>query len=71
MSAEETAEKAKGLAKEIAGKATGSDELSKEGEAQQKKAQKEEEAERLEEEARKKKQEAAGHASQESRHQGT
>ncbi|MDX1621150.1 MAG: hypothetical protein R3320_09180 [Nitriliruptorales bacterium] len=71
MSTDDTVEKVKGLAKEVAGKATGSDELAREGEEQQKKAQKQEEAERLEEAARQKKQEAAGHASQESQHQGT
>ncbi|MDX1621151.1 MAG: hypothetical protein R3320_09185 [Nitriliruptorales bacterium] len=38
------AEKAKGTAKEVAGKATGSDELAKEGEAQQEKAEHKEEA---------------------------
>lgn len=37
-------EKAKGTAKEVAGKATGSDELANEGEAQQEKAEKQEEA---------------------------
>lgn len=37
-------EKMKGTAKEVAGKATGSDELAKEGEAQQEKAEHQEEA---------------------------
>lgn len=64
-----TAENIKGTVKEAAGKATGSDELAKEGEQQQKKAQKQEEAERLEEKAQEKKQAAAGHESAEQKHQ--
>lgn len=71
MSVEETGEKVKGLAKEVAGKATGSDELTEEGRAQQRKAQSEEEAERLEEEARAKRAEAASHAREEDRRRGT
>lgn len=71
MSADETIEKVKGVAKEVAGEATGSDELRKEGEEQQKKAHKQEEAERLEEEAAQKRAEAAGHAGAQSRRQGT
>lgn len=54
-------EKVKGVAKEVAAKVTGSDELAKEGEAQQKKAQNAEEAERLEQEAAAKRQESAGY----------
>ncbi|MDX1620122.1 MAG: hypothetical protein R3320_03970 [Nitriliruptorales bacterium] len=41
-------EKLKGTAKEVAGKATGSDELAEEGEAQQEKAEHKEEAEQAE-----------------------
>lgn len=48
---ESTYEKAKGTAKEVAGKATGSDELAQEGEAQQEKAEREEEADAAEAEA--------------------
>ncbi len=55
------AEKAKGVAKEAAGKATGDEDRVKEGEAQQKRAQDEDEAERLEREAAEKKAKAAGH----------
>ena len=50
MSDDNTAEKAKGTAKEVAGKATGSDELANEGEAQQEKAEHEEKAEKAEQE---------------------
>ncbi len=71
MGSDETIEKVKGLAKEVAGKATGSDELTREGEAQQKKAQKNEEAERLEEEAHEKRAEAAGYAGEQARRSGT
>lgn len=70
MSGDETIEKVKGVAKEVVGKATGSDEMAQEGQAQQRKAQKQEEAERLEREAQRKKQQAAGHASQEQSNQG-
>ncbi len=70
MSSDEIIENVKGTAKEAVGKAVGSDELAKEGEAQQKKAQKMEEAERLEREATEKKREAAGHAAAERSHQG-
>lgn len=45
---DETTEKAKGTAKEVAGKVTGSDELANEGEAQQEKAEHEEKAEQAE-----------------------
>lgn len=62
-------EKAKGTAKEVAGKAVGSDELAKEGQSQQKKEHKKDEAEQLQQEAAQKKQEAAGHAAQEQKHQ--
>lgn len=58
------AEKFKGVAKEAAGKVTGDDELTREGEAQQKKAQKADEAERLEQEAAHKRQQEAGHEGQ-------
>ncbi len=44
------AEKAKGTAKEIAGKVTGSDEWVKEGQAQQEKADAEDKARRAEDE---------------------
>ncbi|MBW3658273.1 MAG: CsbD family protein [Actinobacteria bacterium] len=64
-----TMEKAKGTAKEVAGKATGSDELAKEGEHQQQKAQKEQEADRLTDEAAEKKAEAQGHEGAEKKHQ--
>lgn len=63
------AEKAKGTAKEIAGKATGSDELAREGEAQQKKEHKKEEATEAREEARQKEREARGHHGEETRRQ--
>ena len=62
-------EKAKGTAKEVAGKATGSDELAKEGQHQQKKGQKEQEAENLQEQAAQKKAEAQGHEGAEKKHQ--
>jgi uncharacterized protein YjbJ (UPF0337 family) len=42
-------EEIKGTAKEVAGKATGSDEMAKEGQAQQEKAEHKEKAERAEE----------------------
>lgn len=71
MGVEETTEKVKGLTKEVAGKATGSDELAQEGQAQQKKAHEREEAERLEDDARAKRAEAASHAADPSRRQGT
>ncbi len=71
MSSDNVVENLKGTAKEAIGKATGSDELAKEGEAQQKKAQKSEEAERLEQEAAEKKVEAAGHAGEQRRHSGS
>ena len=48
MSDDNAMEKIKGTAKEVAGKATGSDELAKEGQAQQEKAQAEEKADRAE-----------------------
>jgi uncharacterized protein YjbJ (UPF0337 family) len=54
-------DKAKGIAKEAAGKATGNEDLRKAGEAEQKRAQKTEEAERLEQEAARKRNQAAGH----------
>lgn len=54
-------EKLKGVAKEAAGKVAGDEDLTREGEAQQKKAQKAEEAERLEEEAEHKRQQEAGY----------
>jgi uncharacterized protein YjbJ (UPF0337 family) len=63
-----TGEKFKGVAKETAGKVTGSDEMKHEGEQQQKKAQKDDEASRLEAEAQAKKQEAAGHEGQQRKH---
>ncbi len=64
-----TGEKIKGVAKEAAGKVTGSDEMKHEGEQQQKKAQKDDEAARLEAEAQAKKQQAAGHEGQQRKHQ--
>lgn len=64
-----TGEKMKGVAKEAAGKVTGSDEMKHEGEQQQKKAQKDDEASRLEAEAQAKKQQAAGHEGQQRKHQ--
>lgn len=66
-----TLEKLKGTAKEIAGKATGSDELAREGQAQQKKAQKAEEAERLELEAAQKRQQAEGYRGEQKSYEGT
>jgi uncharacterized protein YjbJ (UPF0337 family) len=62
-------EKAKGTAKEAGGKLTGSDELAKEGEAQQKRAQKADEAERLEQEAANKRQAEAGHEGEQAKRQ--
>lgn len=62
MGTDNTMEKVKGMAKEVAGEAVGDDNLAREGEQQQKKAQSAEEAERLEEKAQDKRQEAAGHA---------
>lgn len=70
MSGDHVVEKVKGVAKEAAGKAVGSDELAQEGEAQQKKAITNEEAEELERQAAAKRAEAAGHAGEEARHQG-
>jgi uncharacterized protein YjbJ (UPF0337 family) len=58
---EGTFEKAKGVAKEAAGKMTGQEDTTREGEAQQKKAQQAEEAERAEESAQQKRDEAAAH----------
>lgn len=62
-------EKAKGSAKEVAGKATGSDELAREGQQQQKKEHKKDEAAEAREEARQKEQEARGHHGNQTRHQ--
>lgn len=64
MGTNETTEKVKGVAKEVAGKTTGQDDVEKAGEAQQKKAQKSEEAERLEEKAEQKQQQAQGYEGQ-------
>jgi uncharacterized protein YjbJ (UPF0337 family) len=64
-----TGEKLKGVAKETAGKVTGSDDMKHEGEQQQKKAQKDDEASRLAAEAQEKKQEAAGHEGQQRKHE--
>ena len=61
MGTDNTVEKVKGMAKEIAGEAVGNENLEREGEQQQKKAQSEEEAERYEDKAAEKRQEAAGH----------
>ncbi|MBS3942039.1 MAG: CsbD family protein [Actinobacteria bacterium] len=52
-------DKVKGVAKEAAGRATGDENLEREGEAQQKSGQKQNEAERLEEEAAEKRADAA------------
>lgn len=62
-------EKAKGTAKEAWGKVTGSDELAKEGEAQQDKEERKAEAEEAREEARRKEQAAKGEKSAQQRHQ--
>ncbi len=62
-------EKAKGTAKEVAGKATGSDEMAREGEQQQQKAEKREEAQDLQAEAQQAEKQAAGHKSAEKKHQ--
>lgn len=67
---EQMGEKLKGLAKEVAGEATGSEELEREGEEQQKKAHKTEEAEDLEREATRKRVEAARHEGAQRAHQG-
>jgi uncharacterized protein YjbJ (UPF0337 family) len=66
---EGTGEKMKGVAKEAAGKVTGSDDMKHEGEQQQKKAQKDDEASRLADEAQRKQQEAAGHEGQQRKHE--
>ena len=58
---ENTAEKLKGSAKEVAGDLIGDDELANEGEQQQKKARKQEEAEELKEKAEAKEKQAEGH----------
>ncbi len=62
-------EKAKGTAKEVAGKVTGSDELAKEGEAQQGKEERKAEAEEARQEAYRKEQAAKGEKSQQKNHQ--
>lgn len=62
-------EKAKGVAKEVAGKATGSDELAREGQAQQRKEHKREEADEAREEARQKEKEAQAAEEEERKHQ--
>lgn len=62
-------EQAKGTAKEVAGKATGSDELAKEGQAQQDKEERKEEAAEAREEAYRKEQAAKGEKSEQQRHQ--
>jgi uncharacterized protein YjbJ (UPF0337 family) len=67
MSDQNLGDKAKGVAKEAAGKMTGNENLEREGEAQQKKAQKAEEAERLEEEAAHKRRQEAGHKGEQTR----
>lgn len=67
---EETVEKAKGTAKEAAGKLTGSDELAREGQAQQRKARRDEEADELEEKAAERRAEAAGEEARQRAHQG-
>ena len=58
------ADKAKGMAKEAAGKVTGDDSREREGQAEQMKGQKEDEAQRAEAEAKKKRQEQAGYEGQ-------
>jgi uncharacterized protein YjbJ (UPF0337 family) len=62
-----TGEKAKGVAKEAAGKLTGDQDKERAGEAQQKKAQKAEEADRAQAEAKQREREAAGHKAEETR----
>jgi uncharacterized protein YjbJ (UPF0337 family) len=69
MSDDSMLEKAKGTAKEVAGKATGSDEMAKEGQAQQKKGMKEEEAQEAQAEANAKAQQAAGYEGEQRKHQ--
>lgn len=62
-------EEMKGKAKETIGKLTGSDELAREGQEQEKKAEKQQQAEALEQAKQEKQAEAAGHAAQEDQHQ--
>lgn len=62
-------EEAKGTAKELAGKAVGSDELAREGQAQQEKGQAEEEKAQAQEEARKAEEDAAAAEDAERDHQ--
>lgn len=62
-------EKIKGVAKEAAGKITGDEDATREGEAQQKKAHKADEAERLENEAEQKRREETGHKGEQVRNQ--
>lgn len=69
MSDEGMGDKAKGMAKETLGKATGDEDTEREGEHQQAKGQKRDEAERAEEEAAQRRREAAGHAAEEKRRQ--
>lgn len=57
-----TLEKLKGKAKEAAGKITGSDELAREGQAQQEKAEKQEQADAAEAEAAEAAQEQEDHS---------
>ncbi|WP_084216406.1 CsbD family protein [Pseudonocardia spinosispora] len=64
-------EEAKGKAKEAAGSLTGSDDLRREGQAQQNKADEEEKAERARLEAEKHEHKAEGHEGVERKHQGT
>lgn len=71
MSDQNLGDKAKGVAKEAAGKMTGNEDLQREGEAEQKQAQKREEAERLEEEAAHKRRQAAGHKGEQTRRKGS
>ena len=69
MPDENIADKAKGVAKEAAGKLTDDEKRQQEGEAQQAKAQKRDEAEQAEAEAQQKRREAAGHKGAEVRNQ--
>lgn len=62
-------EKAKGTAKEVAGKATGSDELAREGQAQQDKEEEREKAAKAREEARRHEERAERDEARQQRHQ--
>ncbi len=69
MADENLTEKIKGTAKEVAGQATGKDDLEREGRAQQEKSRESEKAEAKEAEAAQHRKKAQGHAGEESSEQ--